>query len=113
MLYEGGGFTKNRRWNYKRGSGSKAWVNAHAFNRYMVNSGRASLIVRGPYSKLLKYSYKLLPGDYIAYEKKRKVVHVSIVTRIDSKGYILVNCHNADRHRVPWDLGWSNKEIKV
>ncbi|MBM7558094.1 hypothetical protein JOC47_002964 [Halanaerobacter jeridensis] len=31
---------------------------------------------------------------------------------MDSKGYILVNSHNSDRHRVPWDLGWSNNEIK-
>ncbi|MBM7622820.1 amidase domain-containing protein [Sporohalobacter salinus] len=112
VLYEAGGFTKNRIWNYKQGSGSKAWVNAHAFNKYMLNSGRASLIARGTYDEVLEASYKLLPGDYIAYEKKGKVAHVSIVTGIDSKGYILVSSHNADRYRVPWDLGWSNKGIK-
>ncbi|GAB6098569.1 amidase domain-containing protein [Halanaerocella petrolearia] len=112
MLYEGGGFNKNGIWNYRKGRGSKAWVNAQAFNRYMLDSGRASLISRGTYSKVLKNSYKLLPGDYIAYQKKGKVVHVSIVTGVDSKGYILVNCHNSDRHRVPWDLGWSNKGIR-
>lgn len=112
MLYEGGGFRKNRTWNYKQRTGSKAWVNAHAFNRYMLNSGRASLVARGTYDEVLKSSYKLLPGDYIAYEKNGGVAHISIVTGIDSKGYILVNSHNADRHRVPWDLGWSNKGIK-
>ena len=112
MLYETGGFRKNRIWNYKNGSGSKAWVNAHAFNRYMLNSGRASLLTRGSYERVLKPSYQLLPGDYIAYQKKGKVVHISIVSGIDSKGYILVNSHNSDRHRVPWDLGWSNREIK-
>ena len=112
MLYEGGKFRKNGIWNYKKGSGSRAWVNAHSFNRYMLNSGRASLIARGSYEHVLKPSYKLLPGDYIAYQKKGKVTHISIVSGIDSKGYILVNSHNSDRYRVPWDLGWSNNEIK-
>jgi hypothetical protein len=111
MLYEGGGFFKTRTWNYSNGSGSKAWVNAHAFNNYMTYSGRASLIARGSYNKVLKASYKLLPGDYIAYEKKGKVVHISVVTGRDSKGYVLVNSHNTDRYRVPWELGWSNSEM--
>ncbi|AGB41160.1 hypothetical protein Halha_1213 [Halobacteroides halobius DSM 5150] len=112
MLYEGAGFRKNRIWNYRQGKGTRAWLNAKAFNSYMLNSGRASLIARGSYSKVLKTSYKLLPGDYIAYEKKGEVAHISVVSGIDSKGYILVNSHNADRHRVPWDLGWSNKGVK-
>lgn len=111
ILYEGGGFKKNSTWNYTRGAGSKAWVNAHAFNSYMTHSGRASIIARGTYSNVLKSSYKLLPGDYIAYEKGGKVAHISVVTDIDSKGYALVNCHNTDRYRVPWDLGWSDKGI--
>lgn len=112
MLYEGAGFTKNRTWNYERGAGSKAWLNAHAFNNYMLYSGRASLIAKGSYEQVLKNSYKLLPGDYIAYEKKGKVTHISVVSGIDSKGYVLVNSHNSDRYRVPWDLGWSNSNIK-
>jgi hypothetical protein len=111
ILYEGGGFKKNSTWNYERGSGSKAWLNAHAFNNYMTYSGRASTIARGTYANVLKNSYQLLPGDYIAYEKGGKVTHISIVTGLDSKGYVLVNCHNSDRYRVPWDLGWSDKGI--
>lgn len=112
VLHEGGGFTKNSTWNYEKGSGTKAWVNASAFNDYMLYSGRASKIAYGTYSEVLKNSYDLLPGDYIAYEKKGKVKHISIVTGIDSKGYVLVNSHNADRYRVPWDLGWSDEGIK-
>lgn len=111
MLYEAGNFPKNGSWNYSRGSGSKAWVNANAFNNFMLYNGRGTRIARGPYSEILEASYNLLPGDYIAYEKKGKVVHISLVSGIDSKGYILVNSHNADRHRVPWDLGWSNNGI--
>ncbi|MEJ6949778.1 amidase domain-containing protein [Natronospora cellulosivora (SeqCode)] len=112
MLYEAGGFTKGGTWNYANGAGSRAWLNADAFNNFMVYSGRGTRIARGSYAEVLKASYNLLPGDYIAYEKKGKVVHISLVSGIDSKGYILVNSHNTDRYRVPWDLGWSNKGIK-
>lgn len=111
IMFEGG-FKKNGTWNYRDGSGSKAWVNAQAFKDYMLYSGRASLIASGSYDKVLKASYKLLPGDFIAYEKKGKIAHISVVTGMDSKGYILVNSHNSDRYRVPWDLGWNNKGIK-
>lgn len=108
ILYEGAGFPKTRAWNYYKG-GSSAWVNAHAFNCYMLNSGRASKIAYGNYEQVLRASYQLLPGDYIAYEKKGKVAHISVVTGADSKGYTLTNSHNADRYRVPWDLGYGNK----
>lgn len=111
VLYEGGGFQKTYAWNYEQGA-SRAWVNAHAFNSYMLNSGWASRTAYGTYSQVLKASYELLPGDYIAYEKKGKVTHISVVTGADSKGYTLTNSHNADRYRVPWDLGYGNKEIK-
>jgi len=111
IMYEGG-FRKNNTWNYSNGSGSRAWINAQAFKNYMLYSGRASLVASGSYDKVLKASYKLVPGDFIAYEKKGKIVHISIVTGEDSKGYILVNSHNSDRYRVPWDLGWNDKGIK-
>lgn len=111
ILFEGGKFKKNGTWNYIK-DGSKSWVNAQAFKDYMLNSGRASLIARGTYNQVFKASFKLMPGDFVAYEKKGKVTHISVVTGADSKGYSLVNCHNTDRFRVPWDLGWSNKNIK-
>ncbi|NLY88810.1 MAG: amidase domain-containing protein [Firmicutes bacterium] len=106
VLHEGGKFPKTPAWNYQR-EGSKAWVNAGAFKDYMLYSGRGSLIARGVYDKVLRASYELLPGDFIAYMQKGKVEHISIVTGADSRGYTLVNSHNADRYRVPWDLGWN------
>lgn len=112
VIHEGGNFDKDYTWSYKKGAGSKAWVNAQAFHSYMVYSGKASIVSQGSYDEVLKHSYELLPGDYIAYEKKGEVAHISIVTGLDSKGYALVNSHNSDRHRVPWDLGWSNKGIR-
>lgn len=111
-LYEGGGFSKTSAWNYSSGGGSRAWVNASEFNNYMLYSGRGSLISKGTYEEVLKDSYKLLPGDYIAFEKKGKVAHTGIVTGVDSKGYSLVNTHNPDFHLVPWDLGWNGHGIK-
>ncbi len=112
MLYEAGGISKNSVWNYNGGSATRAWVNASAFNQHFVYSNRASKIAYGSYSEVLKDSYKLLPGDYIAYEKKGEIEHISVVTGIDSEGYRLVNCHNSDRYRVPWDIGWSSKGVK-
>lgn len=112
ILREGGKFKENSTWNYDKGSATGPWVNAGKFTHYMINSGRASVIARGSYEKVYKASYKLLPGDFIAYEKKGDITHVSTVTGVDSKGYSLVTCHNTDRNNVPWDLGWSDKKIK-
>ncbi len=112
ILFEGGKFKKNRTWNYDGAGATKAWVNAGGFKDYMLNSGRASLIAYGSYEKVYKASYKLLPGDFIAYEKNGDVTHISTVTGADSRGYSLVTCHNSDRNKVPWDLGFSGSKIK-
>ncbi|MDF2532902.1 MAG: hypothetical protein K0Q65_2483 [Clostridia bacterium] len=112
VLHEGGKFKKTSSWGYDRSGATSSWVNADSFKSYMLNSGRASLIAHGSYEKVYKASYKLLPGDFIAYEKKGDITHISVVTGADSKGYTLVSCHNTDRNRVPWDLGWSNSSIR-
>ena len=112
ILHEGGGFKKGGAWNYCGRDGTKAWVNAQAFKNHMVHSGRASYVARGKYQEVYKAAYKLRPGDFVAYEKKGKIVHISTVTGLDSKGYPLVTCHNTDRLLVPYDLGWSNSNIK-
>ena len=110
ILYEGGNFKKNDTWNYTN-DGSKAWVNAQAFKNYIVHSGRGSYIAKGSYKQIYKDAYLLLPGDFVAYEKKGRITHISTVTGLDSKGYPLVTCHNTDRLLVPYDLGWSNQNI--
>lgn len=112
ILFEGGKFKKNGSWNSDKNGATGSWLNADKFKAYWVGSGRASVIAHGSYEKVYKASYKLLPGDFVAYEKKGDITHISMVTGADSKGYSLVSCHNSDRHRVPWDLGWSNKKIK-
>ncbi|MEG1256101.1 amidase domain-containing protein [Clostridium sp.] len=112
MLHEGGKFKKNSSWNYNKGDASASWVNADKFKSYWVYSGRASVIAHGSYENVYKASYELLPGDFVAYEKKGDIKHISMVTSADSRGYSLVTCHNTDRNDVPWDLGWSDKNIK-
>ena len=111
ILFEGGNFRKNNTWNYIDGTGSVAWVNAQGFKNYMLESGRASLIAKGKYQQIYKAAYNLRPGDFVAYEKKGRITHISTVTGLDSKGYPLVTCHNTDRYNVPWDLGWSDKNM--
>lgn len=112
ILYEGGGFKKNDYWNYSKGDATKSWVNAQGFKNYIVGSGRASYISKGSYQETYKSAFQLRPGDIVAYEKKGRITHISTVTGLDSKGYPLVTCHNTDRLLVPYDLGWSNKNIK-
>ncbi|MFA5676170.1 MAG: amidase domain-containing protein [Christensenellales bacterium] len=106
VLHEGGGFKKTSTWNYKSGKGSYSWIKAGGLRSFMLYSGRATLISNGKYADVYKHAYSLQPGDIIAYSKKGSVAHVAVVTGFDSKGYPLVNCHNADRYRVPWDIGW-------
>ncbi len=102
IMFEGGGFKKNSTWNYCNKSATNAWINAQGFKNYLINSGRGSY----------KDAFNLRPGDIVAYEKKGRITHVSTVTGLDSKGYPLVTCHNTDRMLVPYDLGWSNSDIK-
>lgn len=112
IMYEGGGFKKNNTWNYCNKNATKAWVNAQSFKNYLISSGRGSYIDKGPYYETYKSAFNLRPGDIVAYEKRGRITHVSTVTGLDSKGYPLVTCHNTDRMLVPYDLGWSNSNIK-
>ncbi len=111
VLYEGGGFKKNTSWNYKAGKGSFAWIKARGLKDYLLYNGKGSLIANGKYEDVYKLAYELLPGDMIFYANKGKLSHVSVVTGFDSKGYPLVNSHNLDRYRVPWDIGWNTDKI--
>ena len=97
---------------FKHQHNSVALFNAQGFKNYLVSSGRGSYIAKGYYCETYKDAFNLRPGDIVAYEKKGRITHVSTVTGLDSKGYPLVTCHNTDRMLVPYDLGWSNSNIK-
>ena len=87
-------------------------MDANEFKNYMLNSGRASYIAKGSYNDVYKAAFNLRPGDFVGYEKRGRITHISTVTGLDSKGYPLVTCHNTDRLLVPYDLGWSNDNIR-
>ncbi len=110
-LFEGGGFKKNSTWNYKDGKGSWAWIKAVGLKDYLIYSAKGSIIAKGKYENVYKHANELLPGDMVVYAKKGKITHVSIVTGLDSKGCPVVNSHNIDRYRVPWDIGWNMSGI--
>ena len=111
VLFEGGGFKKNATWNYHNGKGSWAWIKTVGLKDYLIYNSKGSQISRGKYEDVYKHAYELLPGDMVIYARKGKIVHVSVVTGLDSKGCPLVNSHNLDRYRVPWDIGWNQDNI--
>jgi hypothetical protein len=108
---DAGGIRQGGSWLYKKGEGSASWVNASSFIRSMLYSGRARLVSRGKYEKVINSIHSISPGDIIAYEKKGDIVHVSVVVAADSKGVPLVDSHTNDRYHVPWDLGWNSSNV--
>ena len=78
------GNSKTGTWNYEK-DGSRAWLNAQVL-KIICYTAAGVHIARGTYDQVLKL-YKLLPGDIVGYEKKGKVVHVSVVTGADSRIY--------------------------
>lgn len=112
---DGGNLPQDWGWYYDNGEGTVAWLKAASLVQHLTGSGRASCVARGDLAQVCAFTpdhpvgaiRELLPGDIIAYEEKGEIVHVSLVVGFDPAGYLLVNSHSADRHRVPWDLGYS------
>ena len=116
-LPQWGGWSSTKT-KYGQSEGSPAWVNADAFKNYLLYSGKGSLIKKGEYKDLLSIDSsgnsifsKLNYGDVICYSKGGDIDHFAIVTGFDSQGYPLINSHTTDRFKVPFDLGWGNKNI--
>lgn len=121
---EGGTLKSDSTWYcshspHTKGNGSKAWVNADGLKNYLIYSGKGTILKKGTFKELAipkdndKYAIvqQLELGDLICYAKKQNMDHFAIVTSADSHGYPLVNSHTTDRYHVPWDLGWSDKDI--
>lgn len=115
---EGGGLPQDSVWYY-RGGGSQAWVQTEALVRYLLRTGRAERIARGTYAQVVAPTEahaggaiaELAPGDIIGYEERGRIQHLAVVTARDTRGYVLVNSHTADRYHVPWDIGWDRKTV--
>lgn len=121
---EGGKLPTDWTWRYSQsktglGSGSAAWVQASSLANYLLYNGHARLVARGTFSDLVRATTQhpfgaireLEEGDVIAYEEKGRIEHLAVIVGRDSRGYLLVNSHTADRYRVPWDLGWDKKTV--
>lgn len=120
---EGGGLKMDGTWfyNYKYkgvGGGTQAWVRAVTLKNYLLYSGKAKQIKKGTLEQVCQIASDQKPvysqlqkGDLICYEKDGDE-HFSIVTAFDVKGWPLVNSHSTDRYKVPWDLGWCDKDTK-
>lgn len=116
---EGGNLPNNWGWFYAKGEGTMAWLKAGALVHHFTGNGQARCIARGTLEEVCASTAdypsgairELLPGDIIAYERAGEIVHLSLVVGVDPGGYLLVNSHTADRHRVPWDLGYSAQTI--
>lgn len=110
---EGGGIANSSEWL----NGSKTWINAEGLKKYLLSSGKGSVIGSGTLKELVEDSDgvvgKIQLGDLVGYEKFRgNIDHFSVVTGFDSHGYPLVNSHTTDRYHVPWDLGWNSNKTK-
>ncbi|MCD9025347.1 amidase domain-containing protein [Cohnella sp. NL03-T5] len=113
---EGGGLQMTANWQYWFNSGgSHTWVQTDRFSRFLQNSGYVRVIAKGTFEEITKVSKdhpygvigQLKPGDLIAYILHgNDVDHFGVLVGFDDYGYPLVNSHTADRHRVPFDLGW-------
>lgn len=111
VLTEGGKLRPDWVWRGDKSGSSVCWVNAQSFSHYLLSSGRATLLARGNYPKVLPALTKLKPGDIVAYQRKGTITHVSVVTGSDSAGVPVVAAHTADRFRNPWDLGWDQDTV--
>ncbi|MBE3575901.1 MAG: amidase domain-containing protein [Firmicutes bacterium] len=120
---EGGGMATDSRWFYSRwwrpGRPSPIWIQAPDLAAYLVSSGRARLLQKGTFAQVVRPTplypagaiQALEDGDLIGYEEKGHIEHLAVVVGRDSRGYLVVNSHTADRRRVPWDLGWDRETV--
>jgi len=111
-LVEGGKLKPDWVWRHDK-AGSACWVNAQSFVRYLLGSGRATLLAKGIYPKVEGALARLQPGDIVGYQAKGTITHVSVITGKDSGGVPIVAAHTADRYRNPWDLGWDKNTVYV
>ena len=111
----GGKLRQSSVWTFdpRTGEGTEAWVQASALLDQLLATGRARVIARGTYAQVVSALPELQPGDIIGYMEKGEVQHLALVVGTDPRGYTLVDSHTADRHHVPWDIGWDRRTIFV
>lgn len=91
----------------------EAWMDNTFFKEYFLSSDRGRIICSGDFATLYPEINNIRLGDIVSYSKGNLVVFTALVTGFDDRGYPLVNSNSVTRYKVPFDLGWSNKNIKI
>lgn len=107
--YEGLGLKMNDTWNVLESS----WSESKYFKEYFLSSLRGEVIISGSFKTLYPNLNNINLGDIVSYKKKDKILHTSIVTGFDSKGYPLVNSKSPSTYKAPFDLGWSDDSVQI
>ncbi|GAB6167972.1 amidase domain-containing protein [Clostridium carnis] len=114
----GGKLPQDNLWNYNYNESkgvvaSDAWVSSSKLVNYLLDSKKGSIVLSGSLENILKAlnseELNIMQGDLITYNIYDSIEHSAIITDFDSKGYPLVNSNSIDKYKVPFDLGWTNK----
>ncbi len=116
---EGGGLPMDYGQPPPRNETTRIWTITDSLADFLLSSGKARRLMRGIYARVVEPTpeyplgavQQLEPGDLIGYEEAGVLEHLAVVVGQDSKGYLLVNSHTADRYLVPWDLGWDRPTV--
>ena len=116
---EGGGLLTDYEQQPPRKGVTRTWALTDSLTDFLFSSGKARRLMRSTYTEALlptaEYPtgaiQQLQPGDLIGYEEAGVLEHLAVVMGRDSRGYLLVNSHTADRYYTPWDLGWDRNTI--
>ncbi|MCL4516798.1 MAG: amidase domain-containing protein [Firmicutes bacterium] len=116
---EGGGLPMDYEQPPPRKGTTSTWALTDSLADLLLSSGKARRLMRGIYARVVEPTpeyplgavQQLEPGDLIGYEEAGILEHLAVIVGRDSRGYLLVNSHTADRYLAPWDLGWDRQTV--
>ncbi len=116
---EGGGLPMDYGKQLPGKKATRTWTLTDSLSDFLFTSGKARRLMRGTYAEVVQPTpeyplgviQELNAGDLIGYEEAGSLEHFAVVVGRDSRGYLLVNSHTADRYHAPWDLGWDRKTV--
>jgi Putative amidase domain len=115
---EGGKMPQDKDWSYKYNNSkgvlaSQSWVNAEKLLNHLLSTNKAFVSFSGSFENVLNTmdnsNNRIKLGDLVIYKNGDYIEHSAIITGFDNSGYPLINSNSIDKYKVPFDLGWSNK----
>ncbi|MDZ7548721.1 amidase domain-containing protein, partial [Clostridium perfringens] len=95
---------------------SQSWVNAEKLLNHLLSTNKAFVSFSGSFENVLNTmdnsNNRIKLGDLVIYKNGDYIEHSAIITGFDNSGYPLINSNSIDKYKVPFDLGWSNKNSK-